>query len=44
MTQDELAEKTGLSVADLNAAMGEMLLLGYIEEVGRARYVRTRES
>ena len=43
-SQDELAERTGLTVSDLNAAMGEMLLLGYIEEVGRARYVRTRES
>ena len=43
-SQDELAEKTGLSAQDLNAAMGEMLLLGYIEEVGRARYVRSRES
>ena len=42
-SQDELAERTGLTVSDLNAAMGEMLLLGYIEEVGRARYVRTRE-
>ena len=43
-SQDELVKKTGLSVPDLNAAMGEMLLLGYIEEVGRARYVRTHES
>ncbi len=41
-TQNELAGMLGVSVADLNAAIGEMLLYGYIDEVGRGRYVRVR--
>lgn len=42
-SQDELADMLGLAVQDLNAAIGEMLLFGHLEEVGRGRYVRTRE-
>ena len=43
-TPDELAGELGLAVPELNAALGELLLSGYIEEVGRSRYVRTADS
>ena len=39
-TPEEMSGELKMTVQELNAALGELMLLGLIEEVGRNRYVR----